>query len=198
VNRQPGACFTKRLDHSKSCELRRTVSSQSMCSGARSWSSLCSPRDSGRKASKVVARAVFVVAPCCLSPRAASACDVPGPAPTASNWLRTASRIAVARAGADHAVVPPPSSGGFARDGVPLACDRSNRYPVPYPISDTGGSCYSDWYKRGAEYLLILFRQPGGGYSARSALAPLNEQLRGPDDPWLRWVREGVGKLQGP
>ena len=157
-------------------------------------------------------------------PRAASACDVvdiAGRTPNASDWVRSASLIVRARAATDHAIVPSAGSGGFGSDGAPLAFidfyilevlkgdisetqlrlpgflvdqDRFNHNPVPYSTIEAAGSCYSDLYKRAGEYLLILFRQPTGAYSARVPLAPLNEQLRGPDDPWLRWVREELAK----
>ena len=67
-------------------------------------------------------------------------------------------------------------------------------FSLPLPVTfnrcprDNGPSCY----------LLILFRQPDGTYSARAALAPLNEQLRGPDDAWLRLVRDEVATQQAP
>jgi hypothetical protein len=178
---------------------------------------------------KVIARTVCFVIVCSLtSTRTASSCSVvslPGTPVTAQDWVRAASVIVRVRAATNHAVVPPPGSGGFGADGVPLAFidfailevlkgqisetpvrlpgflvdrDRFNKYPVPYAMSGDGVSCNSDFYKPGAEYLLILFRTSSGAYSARSALAPLNEQLHGPDDPWLRWVREEVGKLQRP
>jgi hypothetical protein len=146
--------------------LRRTVSSQSTCSVATSWwSSLCSPRDSVRKMSEVVARAVFVVVlGVLMSARAASACDVVSvgaPAPKASDWVRTASLIVLARAGTDHAVVPPPGSGGFDADGVPLAfidfavlellkgaiSETSVRLPgfSSIAIDSTGIQCLMQW-----------------------------------------------------
>jgi hypothetical protein len=77
-------------------------------------------------------------------------------------------------------------------------------FSLPLPVTfdryprDNGPSCYSDFYKRGGEYLLILFRQPDSTYSAPAALASLNEQLRGADDDWLRFVRDEVAKQQAP
>jgi hypothetical protein len=151
------------------------------------------PTQPAEKVTKVIARTVCFVIVCSLtSTRTASSCSVvslPGTPVTAQDWVRAASVIVRVRAATDHAVVPPPGSGGFGADG---------KYPVPYSMSGDGVSCNSDFYKPGAEYLLILFRTSSGAYSARSALAPLNEQLHGPDDPWLRWVREEVGKLQRP
>jgi hypothetical protein len=70
--------------------------------------------------------------------------------------------------------------------------DDFNNGSVPYasarPMSV--GPCYADGYRRGGEFLLLLVRRPSGEYTARwSALAPINEQLRGGQDEWLLWVR---------
>ena len=172
----------------------------------------------------VIVRFVFIVVLCnFMFVRTALACDVvafPGAPTTPQQWVRAASVIVRSRAGTDHAVVPPPGSGGFGPDGTPLASidfailevlkgeisDTQVRLPGflidrdtfhKYP-GDSGPSCYSDFYKRGGEYLLLLFRQPSGAYSARGALAPLAEQLRGPDDTWLLFVRNELAKEQTP
>jgi hypothetical protein len=69
--------------------------------------------------------------------------------------------------------------------------------PVPYlshRLRYSEGDCINAFYRIGAEYLLLLGRQPGNPRLAGltpywQLLAPTNEQLRGPDDPWLKWVR---------
>ena len=72
--------------------------------------------------------------------------------------------------------------------------DDFNDHAAPYrfvrPSGRTGG-CYSDEYRLGAEYLLVLQRTPDSiGWTTKwYALGPVNEQLTGPDDEWLRWVR---------
>jgi hypothetical protein len=47
------------------------------------------------------------------------------------------------------------------------------------------GSCFARRYRVGAQYLLLL--KDGTPYWA--ALSPTNEEISGPDDPWVAWVR---------
>jgi hypothetical protein len=69
--------------------------------------------------------------------------------------------------------------------------------PVPYVTHRSrvsgGGACMTRFYKLGAEYLFLLSRRRGEPAAQLTPywqlLAPTNEQLRGPDDPWLKWVR---------
>lgn len=55
-----------------------------------------------------------------------------------------------------------------------------------------GGDCIAGTYRPGAEYLLLLGRRA----NVRELdpywqiLAPTSEQVRGPDDPWVVWVRQ--------
>ena len=70
--------------------------------------------------------------------------------------------------------------------------DDFNRMPVPYQMvrpSGQRGDCYASEYKLGAEYLLLLSREARGLDVRWVPLAPLNEQVRGGDDPWVQWVR---------
>lgn len=73
--------------------------------------------------------------------------------------------------------------------------DEYNRGAVPYHEGRPGllgGSCYAFNYKPEAEYLFILRR---GGYGLtpyHSLFSPTNEQVRGPEDPWLLWVRQRI------
>jgi hypothetical protein len=73
--------------------------------------------------------------------------------------------------------------------------DDFNSRSVPYQIvrrSGQRGLCFAMEYRQGAEYLLLL-RRASTGLSIRwMPLAPLNEQVRGHDDPWVNWVRERV------
>jgi hypothetical protein len=74
--------------------------------------------------------------------------------------------------------------------------DDFNDQPAPYHfVRPTGrwGSCYSDRYRRGASYLLFLKTRDGTWTTHWDALAPLNEQLHGKDDPWVVWVRKQAG-----
>lgn len=63
-----------------------------------------------------------------------------------------------------------------------------------------GGDCIAGTYRPGAEYLLLLGRRGGeedlDPYWA--ILAPTTEQVRGPDDPWVRWVRKTLGARAAP
>jgi hypothetical protein len=70
--------------------------------------------------------------------------------------------------------------------------DDFNDRPVPYDwvrSSGTSGSCFAFDYREGAEYLLFL-RSIGGVLTPYWApLAPTNEQVTGPEDPWVIWTR---------
>ena len=71
--------------------------------------------------------------------------------------------------------------------------DDFNRRVVPYlQVRSSGqrGSCYASDYRHGGEFLLLLRRAPSGYYTPYWALlSPVNEQIRGGDDPWVQWVR---------
>jgi hypothetical protein len=71
--------------------------------------------------------------------------------------------------------------------------DDFNHQKVPYTsVRSSGlhGSCYAFGYRLGGHYLLLLRRDPESLWHLRRvALAPVNEQVRGPNDPWVRWVR---------
>jgi len=73
--------------------------------------------------------------------------------------------------------------------------DDPNDVPVPYHFvrpRGRSGNCFAYQYKEGAEYLLMLRWQEGRLTPYWAALAATNEQVRGHDDPWLRWVRTAV------
>ncbi len=72
--------------------------------------------------------------------------------------------------------------------------DHFTHRPVPYRRGreSLDGSCHARNYKTGAEYLLFLGNTEFGLHLYHSLFSPVNEQLRGPDDPWLLWVREQV------
>jgi len=73
--------------------------------------------------------------------------------------------------------------------------DDFNRLSVPYRMvrpSGQRGSCFTGEYKLGGEYLLILRTQNGSLTPYWAPLAPLNEQIRGADDPWVQWVRAQI------
>jgi hypothetical protein len=163
---------------------------------------------------RIVGAFWFVV---CLA-RTASPCQVIGPVPSAGDYVRSADVIVRAtptgyavEAAGNRLVGPngaPSSQVAFrvlevlkgsavAREltlpGRLSDDDDFNRGPVPYAWArpSSHAPCYADFYRVEAEFLLILRETSPGVLSARWApLAPLNEQLRGSDDPWLLWVRD--------
>jgi hypothetical protein len=83
--------------------------------------------------------------------------------------------------------------GRFVVPGTISVQDDFNDHAVPYSIvrpEGRWGSCFATKYRLNATYLLFLRRSEGSLTPYWSAFAPTNEQIRGPDDPWLRWVRE--------
>jgi hypothetical protein len=74
--------------------------------------------------------------------------------------------------------------------------DDYNDGSVPYTfVRENGrsGSCFANTYKQGAQFLLFLGRSQDGWTEHTGALAPVNEQLRDENDPWLLWVRARLG-----
>jgi hypothetical protein len=75
--------------------------------------------------------------------------------------------------------------------------DDYNSRPVPYQLVRSGGqhgNCRATQYRVGAEYLFLLKHVDGTLTPYWQGLAPMNEQLRGPADPWLAWVKARVRK----
>ena len=84
--------------------------------------------------------------------------------------------------------------------GVLVPDDDFNTGAVPYRIvrrAGQSGDCFARKYKPGAEYLLLLQRGGIGWTPHWKPLAPMNEQLRPADDPWLAWVRAAIPKPPG-
>jgi hypothetical protein len=53
-----------------------------------------------------------------------------------------------------------------------------------------GGACHRAEFRRGGEHLLLLWRLPDSTWTAQGMPhAPSMIQVRGPDDPWVHWVR---------
>ena len=81
--------------------------------------------------------------------------------------------------------------------GVAVERDDFNALPVPYQMvrpAGQRGDCYAHEYRLGREYLLLL-RDGVGRYPLYWwPLGPVNEQLHGVDDAWLKWVRERVNR----
>jgi hypothetical protein len=76
----------------------------------------------------------------------------------------------------------------FSVPGYTNRYEGPNLQKPPYKSVRPGGlhgSCFAHDYKPGGEYLLFL--REGTPYWA--ALAAVNEEVRGADDPWVRWVK---------
>lgn len=52
------------------------------------------------------------------------------------------------------------------------------------------GSCFAQTYKASGQYLLLL----KGGTPYWAPLSPTNEEVSGPDDPWVTWVRRQLAR----
>jgi hypothetical protein len=71
--------------------------------------------------------------------------------------------------------------------------DDFNTLPIPYRMvrrAGQRGDCFATEYRAGAEYLLLLKRVRTTFTAQWKGLAPVNEQVRGADDPWVRWVSD--------
>ena len=84
----------------------------------------------------------------------------------------------------------------FSIPGYLVDKDDFNDQPSPYEFvrpGGRGGSCFANSYRSKAQFLLLLKKTKEGELTVNwCALAPVNEQLRSDDDPWLLWVRERV------
>jgi hypothetical protein len=81
--------------------------------------------------------------------------------------------------------------------------ERPNwRRDAPYTRGGGGGSCFWDQYQTGGQFLLFL-KHSGCQFSSGThaylpyavewlPLGPVNEQIRGTNDPWVVWVEEQV------
>ena len=85
-----------------------------------------------------------------------------------------------------------PTARTVSLPGTAVERDDLNAGPVLYQIVRSAGQrgdCFAQEYRLGAQYLLLLRDQAGRNPIQWWPLAPVNEQLRGDDDPWLAWVR---------
>jgi len=74
--------------------------------------------------------------------------------------------------------------------------DEFNTSGFPYTFARPSagrGWCWTEEYRQGAMYLLMLHRQQTGRLSPYWwPLEPVNEQLHLPADHWLTWVRQQI------
>ena len=78
-------------------------------------------------------------------------------------------------------------------EGELIERDDFNDRPAPYDFVRPGGrsgNCYAFGYKQGAEYLLLCRIRDRSLTPYWATLGATNEQLLGPDDKWLGWVRQ--------
>jgi hypothetical protein len=78
-------------------------------------------------------------------------------------------------------------------EGLLSLVDDFNDHPVPYDMVRPGGrhgSCEVYIYKKDAEFLLFLRKEEGKLTPYWASESPTNEQLRSPDDAWLKCVKE--------
>jgi hypothetical protein len=78
-------------------------------------------------------------------------------------------------------------------EGLLSVDDDFNDDLVPYDMVRPGGrhgSCEVYSYKKDAEFLLFLRKEEGKLTPYWASMSPTNEQLRPPDDAWLKWVKE--------
>jgi hypothetical protein len=79
--------------------------------------------------------------------------------------------------------------------GFETGHDDFNSDTVPYiRVRSQGllGGCVASTYVLDRQYLLLLRREHGELTPYWAALEPVNEQVRGFDDPWVQWVRRAV------
>jgi hypothetical protein len=78
-------------------------------------------------------------------------------------------------------------------EGLLSVVDDFNDDPVPYDRVRPGGrhgSCEVYSYKKDAQFLVFLRKEEGKLTPYWASMSPTNEQLRSPDDAWLKWVKE--------
>ena len=88
----------------------------------------------------------------------------------------------------------------FELNGTVVERDDFNRTAVPYQMVRSAGQrgdCFASEYRLGAQYLLLFTDRPRPRTIQWWPLAPVNEQLRGEDDPWLAWVRRQASSRAG-
>jgi hypothetical protein len=87
----------------------------------------------------------------------------------------------------------------FDLRGALVESDDFNDHKPPYEFvrpDGRHGSCFATSYRAGAQYVLMLKRSEGHGYTVEwYPLGPVNEQLHSVQDPWLQWVRTQARRL---
>ncbi len=95
--------------------------------------------------------------------------------------------------------------GTIELNGYLTDTDEFNDHPPPYNFvrkSGRAGSCFANTYRKDAQFLLFLKRSDNVKWPGVTAaftvnidpLAPVNEQLHSPDDPWIYYIK---GLIEG-
>lgn len=90
-------------------------------------------------------------------------------------------------------------TGSIVLNGYLSDKDDFNDHIVPYIFVRRGGragSCFANTYKQGAQFLLFMKRSDQVFTVNIDALAPVNEQLHTPDDPWMYYIKGLVEGLK--
>ena len=98
-------------------------------------------------------------------------------------------------------------TGSIILNGYLNEKDDYNDLSVPYALVRSGGrkgSCFANAYRQGAQFLLFLKKSDQvklpditTKYTVNiDALAPVNEQLHSPDDPWIYYIKGLVEGLK--
>jgi hypothetical protein len=145
-----------------------------------------------------------------VSSRSAGACSRVNPMPAVDQLVARADAIVVATA-ARYEIQPAQPGNGLIEfdveeilsghpqpivriDGRLVARDDFNDKTPPYTFvrpAGRHGDCHASEYREGGRFLLLLKQSRDGSLTPYwEALAPTNEQLHGPDDPWLTIVRK--------
>lgn len=160
---------------------------------------------------------------CALLPAPSYSCSVTKPI---SNTQMIEQSDAIVVATAEDYVVPPDSGrpwagmlpdskvrfkivetirGKLATDSLTISgelveTDDFNDQPPPYNLvrpEGRRGNCFAVSYRTGGRFLLVLKKNQAGELTPYwYALAPVNEQLRSANDPWLLWVRRHAAGKQ--
>jgi hypothetical protein len=83
---------------------------------------------------------------------------------------------------------------GSILDADAVSPELVDEVPHLSHIRRWGGDCMAMTYKQGGEYLLLLRNRGGGLDPYWVLLAPTNNQIGGPDDRWLQWVRTEIAR----
>jgi hypothetical protein len=142
-----------------------------------------------------IARTQNIVSESSVIVRAKSLGDVPPPSGTPRPDLRyVAFAVEEVLRGSD--VPDTLHFGGTIRDEDAIPPEAVEDVPHLSYIRRWGGDCLAMTYRSGGQYLLLLqYSEERGTLDPYwSVLAPTNNEVSGPDDPWIGWVRSEIAR----